>query len=575
MPQKIRLRDLDPSLVALIAGGEIGEGQLNNILSRYRKKSEVIGEQDIDAAYRNAVYDRINDVKTKLEEHLAQILVVAEKDLDPALLQRIENMEEKIENAPESKDYSLDILNLQNNIQELRDIIEALDVGTLSGTLVSVQSDLESMQSSLQQLETTVNGIKGDIQSVNSALGNKRDKDTPIQESDLDAATVEKLNQITEILSNNQELSDAIESGLALKRDKSDLIGEKDLDPAIVNKLDSIANANDSVENLSADIDRQLANKRDKDTLILAADLDKSINDQLASIADISGTLTTLSLDVKSSLEKKRDKSVLIKGTDLEQNLSQEIAKITPLSNQLNEFENATNIALDTKRSKNELIAENDLASELANKIGRGTSAYDSVLDLQSRMNMFPQVTPGDLMTTSSSSGGVIGKKLFIEMLTVAEESEATALKNDTTVDKVYVRSTNKVFTRAKQGSSATSSGPADLIAQSDFFSSNVSYWNAFIVDLPTKVIVAYVMSGGKVLRFNVREQRRSLTLNAGASASFTCGNAISVPVRVLAKESGGKYTPADGAISVLYNTDSYTLRNETDENLNIIVIEG
>ncbi len=725
MPQKIRLRDLDPSLVALIAGGEIGEGQLNNILSRYRKKSEVIVEQDIDAAYRNALYGRIDDVKTKLEDHLAQALVVADSNLTPELRQRIVSLEEKVNNFKEGKDFTTDIQLLQNDIKELHDSIDALNVGNLSTELVSLRTAVEKAQDDVKQMVELNDGFKTSLNEIRSAMANKRDKDALITENDLnavvlnklsqseqaleqmqnlsnsvntalaskrdkteligeadlDAATVEKIKQSAESLTKVQELSnkvttelegkrdkseliketdldvatvakldkgvdalnkvqalnDTVSSGLASKRDKSDaiteddldaaaagklnrggealkridevsdsvnaaladkrdksvLIGENDLTQDIVNKLKLAAGGSDAIDALSAEVTRQLANKRDKDVLINGTDLSQDINKQLAHIYDIDGSISNLSSNITNGLDAKRDKSVPIKITDLDTGVSDAINKVMPLVNRLDSFENDVKNSLDSKRGKNDLIVENDLASELANKIGRGASAYDSVLDLQSRMNMFPQVNPGDLLTVSYSGGSVSGKKLFMSMLTVADEADAVALKENKDVSVVFVRSICQVFAREKKevepinpsSAPAASGTPSaagtetqelpNLVAQEDFFTSDVSYWNTFIVDEDTKAIVAYVMSGGEALRFGAKERRKALKLAGGATMNFACGNAISIPVRVLAKDTSGKYTPADGVITVLYDVDSYTLHNESDETLDIIVIEG
>ena len=619
MPQKIRLRDLDPSLVALLAGGEIGEGQLNNILSRYRKKSEVIVEQDIDPVYRNALYGLIDEVKNKLEKHLAQALVVAEKDLDPQLLQKIKSLESKIIGLGNGKDFSTDIQNIQDDIQELHNIIDAFDIETLSNTLTTLSSDMNAVESSIQQLITLNGTLRNDITSLNSSLADKRDKDTPITEDDLDTATAEKLNKSAEALAKAQELANTIDAAIASKRDKSDLITESDLDPlvvnkigqgtqaltktqeladslktgleskrdkavpiaetdldsALVNKINSAASSvGDSISSLASEINLKLANKRDKSDPISEIDLSDSVKKQLANILNLDQAVSNLTTTVENGLDAKRDKNVPIKIADLEAGISDSINKITPLINRFNSFEDDVKNSLNSKRSKDELIVENDLSSALVDKLNRGTSAYDSVSDLKSRMNTFPQVEPGDYLSVSYAGGSVSGKKLFTPMLTVADESDVAALKSNDDVEEVFVRSTNKVFTREKEKGSS-SSGDSNLVVQDDFFSIDVSSWNTFIVDSATKVIVAYVLSGGQVLRFNVKEQRKATTIGAGASIRFVCGNAMSVPVRVLAKMSDGKYTPADGVVSVLYETGAYTLRNESDEQLNIIIIEG
>lgn len=653
MPQKIRLRDLDPSLRALIAGGEATEGQINLLLSQYRKKTEVIKEQDIDAAYRTTIYGKINEVKSKLEEHLAQALVVAAKDLDPALLQRINSLEDKVGAIKPGKDYESEIKALQNSIKEIRDIIDALNVEGINRTLTSLSASINSAQNEINQIKVLNNTFLNRFSTVENILANKRDKDVSIKESDLDAAVVDKLNKGVTALSKTDSLTNTINEGLNKKRDKDVLISEDDLDSGVRSKLNTLAEVNETVTSLPAEMELLLAKKRDKNVPIAETDLNDSINEQLARIREIDSTISNLSVSVDNKLNGKRDKSVLIgrndlskpvndeldkidslalqvntyktnmesalankrdkgvaikksdldseviqefnridslsskidtvksdtttllndkrdknvaiKKNDLDSVVVQELDKITPLINRFNSFETSTNNALNAKRSKDVLINEADLNSALLNKINRGNSAVDAVAELSSRMNLFPNVQPGDYLTVNSANGSVSGKKVFIQMYSVADEADKNALVNNASVSTLFVRSTGKVYEK-KNGSFAENAS---------FFENNPSYWNTFIVDQTSNVIVAYVLSGGQVLRFNVKEQRKTATLNAGASISFACVNAMSVPVRVLAKESSGKYTPADGVVSVLYDAGSYTLRNESDENLNIVVIEG
>lgn len=653
MPQKIRLRDLDPSLRALIAGGEATDGQINLLLSQYRKKTEAIKEQDIDAAYRTAIYGKINEVKSKLEEHLAQALVIAAKDLDPALLQRINSLEDKVGAIKPGKDYEAEIKALQNSIKEIRDIIDALNVEGINHTLTSLSASINSAQNEINQIKVLNNTLLNRFSTVENTLANKRDKDVSIKESDLDAAVVDKLNKGATALSKTDSLTNTINEGLNKKRDKDVLISEDDLDSGVRSKLNTLAEVNETVTSLPSEMQLLLAKKRDKNVPIAETDLNDSINEQLAHIREIDSTISNLSISIDNKLNGKRDKSVLIgrndlskpvndeldkidslalqvntyktnmesalankrdkgvaikksdldseviqefnridnlsskidtvksdmttllngkrdknvaiKKNDLDSAIVQELDKITPLINRFNSFETSTNNALDTKRSKNVLINEADLDSALQNRINRGEAALNSVNGLSARINKFPQVTVGDYLSCNTEDGVVQGKKLFNQMYSVADEADKGALVSNASVSTLFVRSTGKVY-KKKNGS---------FTENANFFKNNFSYWNTFIVDQIYNVIVAYVLSGGQVLRFNVKEQRKTATLNAGASISFACMNAMSVPVRVLAKESSGKYTPADGVVSVLYDAGSYTLRNESDENLSIVVIEG
>lgn len=653
MPQKIRLRDLDPSLRALIAGGEATDGQINLLLSQYRKKTEVIKEQDIDAAYRTTIYGKINEVKSKLEEHLAQALVVAAKDLDPALLQRINSLEDKVGAIKPGKDYESEIKALQNSIKEIRDIIDALNVEGINRTLSSLSASIDSAQNEINQIKVLNNTFSNRFSTIENTLANKRDKDVSIVESDLDAAVADKLNKGVTALSKTDSLTNTINEGLNKKRDKGVPISEDDLDSGVRSKLNTLAEVNETVTSLPAEMELLLAKKRDKDVSIAETDLNDSINEQLAHIREIDSTISNLSVSIDNKLNGKRDKSVLIgrndlsepvndeldkidslvlqvntyktnmeselankrdktvaikksdldseviqefnridslsekidtvksdtvklidgkrdknvaiKKNDLDSAVTQELDKITPLINRFNSFETLTNNSLDTKRSKDVLINETDLDSALQSKINRGEAALNSVNGLSARMNLFPQVAVGDYLSCSTKDGVVQGKKLFNQMYSVADEADKGALVNNASVSTLFVRSTSKVYEK-KNGS---------FTENASFFKNNSSYWNTFIVDQTSNVIVAYVLSGGQVLRFNVKEQRKTATLNAGASLSFSCANAMSVPVQVLAKESSGKYTPADGVVSVLYDASSYTLRNESDENLSIVVIEG
>lgn len=653
MPQKIRLRDLDPSLRALIAGGEATDGQINLLLSQYRKKTEVIKEQDIDAAYRTTIYGKINEVKSKLEEHLAQVLVVAAKDLDPALLQRINSLEDKVGAIKPGKDYESEIKALQNSIKEIRDIIDALNVEGINKTLSSLSASINSAQNEINQIKVLNNTFLNRFSTVENTLANKRDKDVSIVESDLDAAVVDKLNKGVTALSKTDSLTNAINEGLNKKRDKDVLISEDDLDSGVRSKLNTLAEVNETVTSLPAEMELLLAKKRDKDVPIAETDLNDSINEQLAHIREIDSTISNLSVSIDNKLNGKRDKSVLIgrndlskpvndtldkidslasqvntyktdmesklankrdkdvaikksdldseviqefnridslsekidtvksdtvklidgkrdknvaiKKNDLDSAVTQELDKITPLVNRFNSFETSVNNSLDTKRSKNVLINETDLDSALQNKINHGETALNSVNGLSSKMNKFPQVAVGDYLSCSTKDGVVQGKKLFNQMYSVADEADKGSLVSNASVSILFVRSTSKVYEK-KNGS---------FTENASFFKDDSSYWNTFIVDQTSKVIIAYILSGGGVLRFNIKEQRKTATLNAGASISFACMNAMSVPVRVLAKESSGKYTPADGVISVLHDVGSYTLRNESDENLSIVVIEG
>lgn len=653
MPQKIRLRDLDPSLRALIAGGETTDGQLNLLLSQYRKKTEVIKEQDIDADYRNGIYSRINEVKSKLEAHLAQALVVAAKDLDPALLQRISSLEDKVGAIKPGKDYEAEIKALQNSIKELRDIIDALNVEGINRTLTSLSASIDSAQNEINQIKVLNNTFLNRFSTVENALANKRDKDVSIKESDLDVAVADKINKGVTALTKTETLTNTVNEGLNKKRDKDVLIGESDLDSGVLSKLNTLAAVNETVSSLPAEMELLLAKKRDKDVPIAETDLNDSINEQLSHIREIDSTINNLSTSIdnklntkrdksaligrndlskpvndeldkigslalqvntykttmESALDNKRDKSVAIKKSDLDEEVlqefnridtlsgkidtvksdtitlidgkrdknvaikkndldsavAQELDKITPLVNRFNSFEKSTNDSLDTKRSKDVLINESDLDTTLQSKINRGEAALNSVNGLSAKMNLFPQAAVGDYLSCSTKDGVVRGKKLFNQMYSVADEADKSALVGNASVSTLFVRSTSKVYEK-KNGS---------FIENASFFKDDSGYWNTFIVDRASGIIIAYVLSGGGVLRFNIKEQRKAATLNAGASISFACVNAMSVPVRVLAKESGGKYTPADGVVSVLYDAGSYTLRNESDENLSIVVIEG
>lgn len=553
MPNKIRLRDLDPDLIALISGKDVTEGQLNNVLSKYRKKDDIITEQDIDIAYRNMLSQSIENIKAKLEEHLSKILSIGENDLAPDFLQRIKNIETKIEalnkdsgegegSSSEPQDYSADIQKLQTAIDSIEATLKTLDVDTVSAKLNDAINAFDTIKDEAKTAKQAVDGYEERFNSMEEAIAGKRDKDS--------------------------------------------VVTEEELSPDIISKLGNCDEISNKFNELSVSVAEQIEQKRSIDTPIAEEDLDNSIVEKLNSISGIDSLVQNLPSQFEASLEGKRDKS--------------------------------------------ESITEEDLDDALKEKVSLGESADSRISNIESRMNKFPAVEPGDYLTTADSFGNIEGKSLFSYFYTIKTAEDLAVLNDNKKAKYVLNTSTGECYVREYVGTEAPEESPDEpienppddqtenngdnkseenqssseeptndeaepsnpseteevpektdetvLVLKENFFETHTECWNTFVVDASTNRIIAYVLKNGILMYFygNQRDKKEiALSLNAEDDKTFECQNAMSIPLKILANDGNQKYVSAEHLVTVTYDTNAYTVKNETEEKLDLIIIEG
>ena len=607
MPQKIRLRDLDPELRNMIAGSEVSSGELNTILSYYRKKTDIIPEQDIDVQYRNRIYDSINEVKTKLDEHLKKVLVVAKKDLAPELQQELDLIEQKINNLKGGEDYGSVIQELQFNFNNLKNVVNNLDLDKYDSQSKDILKKVGSIQDKIDEIKTFDEAIDAELNGLRDELKNKRDKANQITKTDLSDDVVNDIKKAVEALEEvnklailvnskrdntvkiekddlSSEVINEIANGISAsnrltelsnyldsKRDKADLIGEKDLSADLITNIQKGISALERTNNIL----NSLNAKRDKDVLINKSDLSDDIVAELEKNEEILNQIT----DIRNAIETKRSKDVLINESDLENNIVSTLQKVEPLKEKVDNILSEIDGRFNEKMDKGVPISEESLDNDVQDKLNKGNNAYDLANDINGRINIFPDVDAGDFLSVLTPLGNVGGKSILSFMTTVENEADVSAYKNDKDVTGVLALDSGEYYSWKEVGSTPDSNtGTSGATAKDKEFTKienhlkeHTPLWNTFIVDEKSLQIVAFVKKGGTLIRLI---NKRSVLLNAGQSKSFSRLQSMNISVKVFGKDSKGNYIPADAYVTVSYSQNAYTVTNESDENLDLIIVE-
>jgi len=198
-PNKIRLRDLDPSLASLLSGGNISDEALKDLLSKYRSKEEVILEQDIDQKYKDAINTKISGIKAKLESHLEEAIVITESELDPVFLQKIANIEKNLNGLQGGIDLAAEINKLQDAVSAINSKLDAISFNEINQDVTDLRNGLSEIQKEIEQLKITNDDFMNKAKILNSLLDSKRDKDAFIEYDDLSDEVKEKIDVIASV----------------------------------------------------------------------------------------------------------------------------------------------------------------------------------------------------------------------------------------------------------------------------------------------------------------------------------------------------------------------------------------
>ena len=351
-------------------------------------------------------------------------------------------------------------------------------------------------------------------------------------------------------------------------RKKSDLIAYADLADDVKTKLSGLEA---KIESINASSTSSENAKAINDLKQLIEELRNKLSVEIKTRTNDIGILS----ERVSALENTAASS--IKQSSIE-NLTNKVEALEKEVNNTNGFINIQNDKLKTFRKKDDDIEESELTLSLQNKIQKMRSDIDYLLDsigkVISKVIAVPDAKIGQYIYANNNTGSLSAKDLFIKIGIAEDNADFEDLKQGefpiiyNAVDSLYYEKLNGSYSSTRK-----------VVTPSLF--------GTLLVDSDTKTLYGYIMQDGTIHKLNLRPKTIMVTLESGATTSIERenNNEFMAP-SVYAKFSENQvtiegqikkvpnYINASHLVTVVNEYDKYTLTNDSDKTLTLLVKE-
>ena len=350
-------------------------------------------------------------------------------------------------------------------------------------------------------------------------------------------------------------------------RKKSELIAYADLADDVKTKLSSLEAKINSAGNSGSTAGTKEINELKQFIDELRGKLSVETQTRSTDVNNLSGRISTLESAAASTVKQSTIDGLNNKVASLEKSVSDAKGLV-----------NAQNDKMKSLRQKDDDIEESELTLALQNKLQKMRSDIDYLLDsikaVVTKVIAVPGAKAGQYIYANSNAGSLSAKDLFVE-IGVAEDSEdLNDLKQKGLVliynaaDALYYEKIGSGYTGTKKVVSA-------------------NLFGTLLVDSKSKTLHGYIMPDGTIHELSSKPKSRTVTLNAGATTSIDRenNNEFMAPTEYAKYGEkqvtvGGKhvkvpnYINASHLVTVVNEYDKYTLKNESDETLTLLIKE-
>ena len=350
-------------------------------------------------------------------------------------------------------------------------------------------------------------------------------------------------------------------------RKKSELIAYMDLADDVKTKLSSLEAKIDSAGNSDSTAGTKEINELKQLIDELRGKLSVETQTRSTDVNNLSGRISTLESAAASTVKQSTIDELNNKVASLEKSVSDAKGLV-----------NAQNDKMKSLRQKDDDIEESELTLALQNKLQKMRSDIDYLLDsikaVVAKVIAVPGAKAGQYIYANSNAGSLSAKDLFVE-IGVAEDSEdLNDLKQKGLVliynaaDALYYEKIGSGYTGTKKVVSA-------------------NLFGTLLVDSKSKTLHGYIMPDGTIHELSSKPKSMTVTLNAGATTSIDRENNNEFMAPTVYAKYGEKQVTVDGQnvkvpnyinashlVTVVNEYDRYTLKNESDKTLTLLIKE-
>ncbi len=350
-------------------------------------------------------------------------------------------------------------------------------------------------------------------------------------------------------------------------RKKSELIAYADLADDVKTKLSSLEVKINSAGNSGSTAGTKEINELKQFIDELRGKLSVETQTRSTDVNNLSGRISSLESAATSTVKQSTIDGLNNKVASLEKSVSDAKGLV-----------NAQNDKMKSLRQKDDDIEESELTLALQNKLQKMRSDIDYLLDsikaVVAKVIAVPGAKAGQYIYANSNAGSLSAKDLFVE-IGVAEDSEdLNDLKQKGLVliynaaDTLYYEKIGSGYTGTKKVVSA-------------------NLFGTLLVDSKSKTLHGYIMPDGTIHELSSKPKSRTVTLNAGATTSIDRENNNEFMAPTVYAKYGEKqvtvggqnvkvpnYINASHLVTVVNEYDKYTLKNESDETLTLLIKE-
>lgn len=350
-------------------------------------------------------------------------------------------------------------------------------------------------------------------------------------------------------------------------RKKSELIAYADLADDVKTKLSSLEARITGAGNTGSGASTKEVNELKQFIEELRGKITTETQSRSTDVGNLSGRISALEGAAASTVSQSTVDAISGKVTTLEKSVSDVKGLV-----------NAQNDKMKSFRQKDDDIEESELTLALQDKIQKMRSDINYLLDsikaVVGKTIAVPGAKAGQYIYSNSNTGSLSAKDLFVAIGVADDNEELVDLKQQN-LPLIYNHADTLYY--EKIGSGYT--GTKKVVSHNLF--------GTLLVDIKAKILHGYIMPDGTIYEFSSKPKSITLTLNAGATASFSRENNNEFMAPTVYAKYGEKqvsvggqtiktpnYIDASHLVTVVNEYDKYTLKNESDETLTLLVKE-
>lgn len=389
---KIRKRDLDPQLFMELASQIDGKINMEELLSNYIRKDDVIGEYQLPPKYRTEVTKELQNLDASVQD-------IIKKDTEQdAKHNDLEHRMQVVENTMHIG------------------VTEDQDVSPIIGTQVAANTtNISRNSASIKQLsaQLTVQAdteIRDKMELQNSIDNISRDVDDKLKQSD------EQVKEVKTLLEG--------------KRNVTDLITVEDLEPTIKKDMETVIAIGEKTASAFNNLDDVIMRVNECNSKVAGYDnrFDNIENRAATNLSELTQKITELGQTVESTsatrvqninteLDQIRQNATSLQ-TNMETRFQSVEEEQTLHKEKLEAYdEKIENVAQANRDNEQSIGTVNQSIDSVTNRVSTAEAAIkqaqEQVTQLNSEKYLHPNIDPGQTLCVSDILGTVIGKDLF------------------------------------------------------------------------------------------------------------------------------------------------------------------